>query len=178
MRKIILLMILVLITAFMATGCARQATVEERGERAKGTERVTEEEARRMAQMPKEDVTGRYIEDKQMTAEFDDIHFDFDKYTIKDDAKSTLREFASWLSKKNAKAIIEGHCDERGTDEYNLGLGDRRANSTKQYLVASGVSSGKIETISYGEERPQCTEKSEGCWYRNRRAHFVILLPK
>jgi peptidoglycan-associated lipoprotein len=180
MRKIILLMIVGLLIAFMAIGCAKTTTVEEpdKGAKMAGTETVTEEGAQKMAQMPKEDVTGKYMEDATLTAEFNDIYFDFDMYNIKDESKSTLRNLSSWLSQRNAKVIIEGHCDERGTDEYNLGLGDRRANSTKQYLVAAGVTSNNIETISYGEERPQCTEKNESCWSRNRRAHFVILLPK
>jgi peptidoglycan-associated lipoprotein len=125
-----------------------------------------------------EDITGKYIEDTKLSANFDDVYFNFDKYNIREDAKPTLRDLASWLSQKDAKVIVEGHCDERGTDEYNLGLGDRRSNSTKQYLVASGVSSNKIETISYGEEKPLCTQKSEGCWSKNRRAHFIVLLPK
>lgn len=178
MRKIILLMIVGILIAFMAIGCASTTKPDEgdTGSTTTGTTTVTEDGKQRMEQMPKEDVSGKYIETQ--TTEFNDIYFDFDMYNIKDESKSTLKDLSSWLSENNAKVIIEGHCDERGTDEYNLGLGDRRANSTKQYLVATGVSSNKIETISYGEERPQCTDKNESCWTKNRRAHFVILLPK
>ena len=71
-------------------------------------------------------------------------------------------------------ATIEGHCDERGTNEYNLALGERRANAAQSYLVSLGVGQARLRTLSYGEERPVCTESTEGCWQRNRRAHFVI----
>ena len=74
-----------------------------------------------------------------------------------------------------AKILIEGHCDDRGTNEYNLALGDRRAKSVRDYLVALGIASNRIETISYGEEEPLCTDQTEECWAKNRRAHFIIL---
>jgi peptidoglycan-associated lipoprotein len=107
---------------------------------------------------------------------FKDIHFDFDKYDIKDEDKETLRRIADWLIEHpSVKLIIEGHCDERGTNEYNLGLGDRRANAAKEYLVSLGVSPSRIQTVSYGEERPLCTEHNESCWWKNRRAHFVVI---
>jgi peptidoglycan-associated lipoprotein len=104
-----------------------------------------------------------------------DIHFDFDKSNIRPDAAKTLDANASWM-KSNPKHLIlvEGHCDERGTNEYNLALGERRAKSTMNYLVAQGVESRRITIISYGEERPQCTAKSEACWAQNRRAHFLV----
>ncbi len=107
--------------------------------------------------------------------EFSDIHFDFDKYDIRDDAKPVLEKLAQWL-KNNPKArvLIEGHCDERGTNQYNLALGERRASATKNYLMALGISSSRIDTVTYGEERPLCREQTEECWQLNRRAHFVI----
>jgi peptidoglycan-associated lipoprotein len=74
-----------------------------------------------------------------------------------------------------ARLSIEGHCDERGTNEYNLALGDRRAKAVKDYLTSLGVASGRMDVISYGEERPACTDQSEACWAKNRRAHFVVL---
>jgi peptidoglycan-associated lipoprotein len=114
-----------------------------------------------------------YIEEKIV---FEDIHFDFDKYDIRPDAKPLLQGAASWLRKNTfAKILIEGHCDERGTNQYNLALGDRRAKETKDYLTALGLVSDKIEMVSYGEEKPLCTEKTEECWAKNRRVHFVIL---
>jgi len=103
-----------------------------------------------------------------------DIHFDFDKYNIRPGDAKILDANASWL-KSNAGnlLLIEGHCDERGTNEYNLALGERRAKSTMNYLVAQGVQASRITIISYGKERPLCPEHNEGCWARNRRAHFL-----
>lgn len=113
---------------------------------------------------------------KELQTRIQDIHFDFDKYDIRDDAKPVLKEVSAILSRdKNIKVIIEGHCDERGTNEYNLGLGDRRANSAKEFLVSLGIPSSKIETISYGKEKPLCIEQTEECWAKNRRAHFVFV---
>jgi len=102
------------------------------------------------------------------------IHFDFDKYNIKPEWVPTMKANAEWLQKNpNVKIVIEGHCDERGTSEYNIGLGDRRAKSAKAYLVNLGVDGNRISTISYGEERPVCTAHNESCWWQNRRAEFV-----
>lgn len=107
--------------------------------------------------------------------EFKDVLFDFDKYNIRQDAREVLDAIASWLSKnRNINVLIEGHCDERGTNEYNLALGEKRANAAKNYLVAKGITTTRMSTISYGEEKPACTESNESCWQRNRRAHFVI----
>jgi peptidoglycan-associated lipoprotein len=104
-----------------------------------------------------------------------DIHFDFDKSDIRADAAKTLDANASWMkTNANNLILIEGHCDERGTNEYNLALGERRARSTMNYLVAQGVQASRITIISYGEERPGCTEKTEACWQKNRRAHFLV----
>jgi len=105
-----------------------------------------------------------------------DIHFDFDRYDVKNEDKPILRAIADWMIENpDARLLIEGHCDERGTNEYNLGLGDRRAKSTKDYLVTLGVSADRLQTVSYGEEKPLCTESTEECWAKNRRAHFVVL---
>ncbi len=100
----------------------------------------------------------------------DTVHFDFDKYDIRDEDRTTLQRQAAWLAKyPSVRVTVEGHCDERGTREYNLALGARRANAVKEYLVSVGVSSARIDTISYGKERPICTESSEDCWAQNRR---------
>jgi peptidoglycan-associated lipoprotein len=108
-------------------------------------------------------------------AELRDIHFDFDKYDIRPSDAKTLDANASWLkSNPGHLVLIEGHCDERGTNEYNLALGERRAKSTMNYLVSQGVQANRITIISYGEERPACTEKTEDCWAKNRRAHFLV----
>lgn len=105
-----------------------------------------------------------------------DIHFDFDRYDVRSDARSTLQQNADWLrANPAAKVEVEGHCDERGTTEYNLALGAKRAKAAKDYLVSLGVSADRLSTISYGEELPLCRESNETCWARNRRAHFVVL---
>jgi peptidoglycan-associated lipoprotein len=115
-------------------------------------------------------------EEARMRAFVDEhIHFDFDKYDLKPKAMMILDEKASYLREHpEVRVLIEGHCDERGTNEYNLALGDRRANSAKNYLVRSGVAESRITTISYGEEQPLCMEKAESCWWRNRRAQFQV----
>jgi peptidoglycan-associated lipoprotein len=105
----------------------------------------------------------------------DTVHFDYDKYAILDADKGTLQRQASWLSKYPAvRVTIEGHADERGTREYNLALGARRANAVKEYLVSIGVSAARVDTISYGKERPICSESTEACWAQNRRGVTTI----
>jgi peptidoglycan-associated lipoprotein len=105
----------------------------------------------------------------------DTVHFEYNAYAVKDDDKTTLQRQAAWLQKYPAvRVTVEGHCDERGTREYNLALGARRANSVKEYLVSLGVSSARVDTISYGKERPICTESDESCWAQNRRGVTVV----
>lgn len=106
--------------------------------------------------------------------EVQDAYFDFDKSDIRPDARANLTKSADFLRANSSINIsIEGHCDERGSVAYNLGLGDRRANATKDFLVSAGISSERIKTISYGKERPFCTEHGEPCWQDNRRGHLV-----
>ena len=105
----------------------------------------------------------------------DTVHFGYNEYSIQDTDKAVLGRQAAWLAKYPAVRIsVEGHCDERGTREYNLALGARRANAVKEYLVSQGVSTGRLETISYGKERPVCTDSNEGCWAQNRRGVSVV----
>jgi peptidoglycan-associated lipoprotein len=104
-----------------------------------------------------------------------DIRFDFDKYDIRPEDAPILKENAALLKKySKVKIQIEGHCDERGTNEYNLALGERRANSTKTYILTLGIPSDRISTISYGEEKPLDPGHNEEAWAKNRRAHFII----
>jgi peptidoglycan-associated lipoprotein len=104
-----------------------------------------------------------------------DIHFDFDKYAIRPRDAEILKANARWLrASQDTLVLIEGHCDERGTEEYNLALGERRAKAAADYLVAQGIAMSRITTVSYGKERPQCTNHSEACWAKNRRAHFLV----
>ena len=102
------------------------------------------------------------------------IYFDFDRYDIRPEDARTLEADAAWLKSNNVLILIEGQCDERGTDEYNLALGDRRARSAMNYLVSHGVTSDRITIVSYGEQRPLCRESAEGCWARNRRDMFLV----
>ena len=97
------------------------------------------------------------------------------KYELRDDARAALATDAEWLKKyATVQILIEGYCDERGTNEYNLALGERRANSAKDYLMSLGIDAGRVKTVPYGEERPSCKEPNEACWTKNRRAHLVI----
>lgn len=105
----------------------------------------------------------------------EDIYFDFDKSNLKPAAQENLLRKAEFLrANPDITVTVEGHCDERGTNEYNLALGDRRAESAKSFLVNLGISASRLTTISYGEERPLCTQQNEECWARNRRDHFVV----
>jgi peptidoglycan-associated lipoprotein len=105
-----------------------------------------------------------------------DIHFAFDSSELDETARGTLRDNGNWLKEhRQAKGEVEGHCDERGTVEYNLALGAKRARAAKDYLVALGVSADRLTTISYGEELPLGHEHTEECWQKNRRAHFVVV---
>jgi len=106
---------------------------------------------------------------------FTDIHFDFDKSFIREDAKPALQKVAEYLKKTpGASVLIEGHCDERGTPEYNMALGERRAASAKSYLVSLGVKGGSLSTVSFGEEKPVDPGHNEEAWAKNRRAHIVL----
>jgi len=105
-----------------------------------------------------------------------DVFFDFDRYDLSADARGILRGNAEWLKNNpSARVDVEGHCDERGTNDYNLALGAKRAQAAREYLVSLGIAPDRLSTTSYGEEIPVCQERSEGCWRQNRRARFVIV---
>lgn len=108
------------------------------------------------------------------TPDLSAVHFDFDRYDIKPEDQAILNRNAAWLlDHPNTFVKIEGHCDSRGTLDYNLALGDKRAHAIKSYLISLGVDSSKISPISYGEERPLCPERNESCWSQNRRGEFL-----
>lgn len=105
-----------------------------------------------------------------------DVHFAYDAFDLSSEARDILRSNNDWLkSNPQAKVEVEGHCDERGTSEYNLALGAKRAKAARDYLVSLGISVERLSTISYGEELPLCHEANESCWEQNRRAHFLVL---
>jgi peptidoglycan-associated lipoprotein len=102
-----------------------------------------------------------------------DVFFEYDKAEIRSEMVNVLMSNATWLkANSNVRINIEGHCDERGSEEYNLGLGDRRANAVKEFLLNQGIAASRMSTVSYGEERPVCREQTEACYEKNRRAHF------
>ena len=106
-------------------------------------------------------------------AKIGDIHFNYDKYNLDKDAKDKLHQISDLMLKNpDVKVMIEGRCDERGTEEYNLSLGDKRANAAKNYLAALGVAADRVSTVSYGKDKPLCTEHNEKCWAVNRSDHF------
>jgi peptidoglycan-associated lipoprotein len=112
--------------------------------------------------------------DELFLKEVRDAYFDLDKADIRPDAREALAHTGEFLrSHPEVKVAIEGHCDERGSTEYNLTLGDRRAAAVKQYLVSLGITADRMSTVSYGKEKPVCMESNEGCWQKNRRGHFV-----
>jgi len=132
-------------------------------------ERLKEEEGEITPQVAREAET-------KAVPQLGDIHFDFDKSDIRADSREILQKNADWLQNNpDIKIQIEGHCDERGTAEYNLALGERRAMSTKKYLISLGISADRIYTISYGEELPIDPNHSEDAWSKNRRAHFLVI---
>ena len=105
-----------------------------------------------------------------------EVFFSFDRYDLEGEARETLKVNADWLKRNSTTRIeIEGHCDERGTNDYNLALGAKRAQAAKDYLVTLGIATEQLSTISYGEEIPVCKEQNESCWRQNRRARFVIV---
>jgi peptidoglycan-associated lipoprotein len=130
---------------------------------------ITEEELSRAEQERR-----RAAAQEAVAAHLQDIYFDFDSYTIRSDDLPILKKMADWLTANQAiKLTVEGHCDERGTTEYNLALGQKRAEAAKDYLVKSGVSAGRIRTVSYGKEAPVDQGHTEEAWVKNRRAHFA-----
>jgi len=162
-----------------------RAEKEAREARERELARIKEEEAKQsLAQKQKEfektlvpkkqpGIEGEILESKLLK----DIYFDLDRYDIHPKEAEILKENAAILQRlPNAKIQIEGHCDERGTNEYNLALGQRRANSTKNYLISLGIAASRISTISYGEERPLDPGHNEEAFAKNRRAHTIILI--
>lgn len=104
-----------------------------------------------------------------------DVSFDLDQAVIRDDGRSTLQRNADWMKRwATTRVMVEGHCDSRGSSEYNLGLGERRASAVKDYLVSLGIPGDRITSVSKGKEQPVCMEETEACWAQNRRGHFII----
>ncbi|OGP87755.1 MAG: peptidoglycan-associated lipoprotein [Deltaproteobacteria bacterium RBG_16_47_11] len=201
-KKSFSLFIIILCLGLFLAGCPKKTVVVSRDQRsvqrseeaarlerereakeAKGRElaRLREEELKKptggelersLVTKKEPGIEGEVFESKMLK----DIHFDFDKYDVRRVDEEILKENAAWLKNNpKMKIQIEGHCDERGTVEYNLALGERRASNTKKYLVFLGIPPDRISTISYGEERPLDKGHHEEAWDKNRRAHIVVL---
>jgi peptidoglycan-associated lipoprotein len=152
---------------------------EDEADKAKKRVRIKEQESseQELREKALKEEEARRLKEASDKAHFEseDIYFEFDQYLLSDTAKQNLNKKAQWL--KNfpaAKALIEGNCDERGSAEYNLALGQKRADSAMQYLVSLGISANRLSSISFGKEKPLDTGSSEAAWAKNRRAHFVL----
>jgi peptidoglycan-associated lipoprotein len=186
-----LMLILTLWIAFSASSCAKKkissepaASTAEEEARKRAEAEARQREIERQKALKEEDLRdesfGEGLADQRtMSAksrfENEDIYFEFDSVRLAPQAQEVLNRKAQWLrANPEMTVIIEGHCDNRGTNEYNLALGEGRAQSAKGYLVDLGIESSRLNTISYGEERPLENAQTEDAWAKNRRAHFVI----
>lgn len=170
-----------IMAAMICVGCVRQATTTLTGgptgaaQGAAGSSGPNDGSGSRQAPAAKSGAArvapGQFAE----AAQLGDVHFEFDKYEIGPDQAKVLDATADWLrTESRVLVLVEGHCDERGTAEYNVALGDRRAKATMNYLVAHGVAKTRLSALSYGEQRPACDQHTEQCWAKNRRAHFRV----
>ncbi len=175
-----LMAILLLATVALSAGCKKKAPTSTVDARPPVSSKPAETEvAPPPSTAPRGDVTADVL--KQDVTELNkkgyltDAYFDYDQSDLREDARTALAADAEWLKKyPTVQVLIEGYCDERGTGAYNLALGDRRANAAKEYLVSLGIDASRLRTVSYGEERPFCSESNESCWQQNRRAHLLI----
>jgi peptidoglycan-associated lipoprotein len=165
-----------------AAGCAPSATKPEPGAAAAPAKPAEQSPGEGQRGATGESTTGQSSLDELQKGKpptsgpLKDIYFSFDRYDLEGEARETLKVNADWLKRNPVARIeIEGHCDERGTNEYNLALGAKRAQAAKDYLITLGISTERLSTISYGEEIPVCREQNESCWHQNRRARFVVI---
>ena len=182
-----LVLVLIIFVGFLAPSCGKKELKSEPVMSEDEARRRAEEEARKREQERQAAIREEELREDQLLAESqrtqsaremfenEDILFEFDSASLSVEAQEILRAKAEWLRENpRARVMIEGHCDERGTNEYNLALGDRRAYSARAFLVDLGIDDARLTTISYGEEQPIDSRSSEEAWAKNRRAHFVI----
>jgi peptidoglycan-associated lipoprotein len=175
-RRIFMIGVVVLLSLFAIWGCPKKAQVTTKPEApAAKAEPATEQKAEPMKEEAKPAAKDETMEHAaHAAAGLQAIYFDFDRSFVRDDAKATMKANAEWLkANPKVKVKIEGNCDERGTKEYNQALGQRRAASAKKYLTDMGISANRISLISYGKEKPACSESTEGCWQKNRRDDLI-----
>ena len=189
--------LIVCFSVMVMTGCAKKSAVKDQqavsSEEQAAVDRAKAEadakaradrEARLAAEQKAQEAETKVAPQAEAAAAkeemtFKDVLFDFDKFSLKPESRDTLKELAAWLTKNKGKSVlIEGNCDERGTTEYNLALGERRAKEAMKYLVELGVDAKRIKTISYGKERPLDPGHTEEAWAKNRRDHFVVTSTK
>ncbi|OGC92004.1 MAG: peptidoglycan-associated lipoprotein [candidate division Zixibacteria bacterium RBG_16_48_11] len=169
MSKLKYLTVVLIGLALLAGGCKKGTKLEPAVEK---PPQKTEEPVQK--EQPPQPVQEPQVSKREII--FQKIHFDFDKYNLRPDAITALNENAKVLMENpTVKMRIEGHCDERGTVEYNLALGEKRAQAAKEYLVKLGVSAGRVETISYGKEKPVAFGTNEDAWAKNRRDEFAVI---
>ena len=182
-----LVLVLIIFVGFLAPSCGKKELKSEPVMSEDEARRKAEEEARKREQERQAAIREEELKEDQLRTESErvqsaremfeneDILFEFDSASLSVEAQEILRAKAAWLRENpRARVMIEGHCDERGTNEYNLALGDRRAFSSKSFLVDLGIADSRLTTISYGEEQPVDSRSTEDAWTQNRRAHFVI----
>jgi len=183
-RKVLIVFLLV-----VAVGCAKKytkpseeagapdETVKEEMVTPEGVDEMDEEVVEEVVDLEADDVEETAISvEEQAKSVFKDVLFDYDKYDIKAADRTILNDVAVFLNdNRGLNIVVEGHCDERGTNEYNLALGEKRAKAAKNYLVSLGISPERMIIITFGEEKPVCTEQDDSCWQQNRRAHFVVV---
>ena len=169
----------VALLALVSTGCARMMAQSEEG--TASSDGMSGSSGSGGSGMSRAGRSGGGMAERPPVKEFHpatemvDVHFEFDRYDIRAEDESVLESNAAWLrTNKGYLVLIEGHTDERGTSEYNVALGERRAKTAQNYLVSHGIDSRRISIISYGEHRQLCTDSTENCWAKNRRAHFRI----
>ncbi len=176
--------IIAVIFVFISSGCKQSVVTKPEAKEQAPQQKELQQAPKtkvpdKIAEQKVESIDSKDLQSKQPRERdgmFQDIRFDYDQYDIRDSFKPAAKSVADWLQNNpGTRLLIEGHCDERGTNEYNLALGDRRAKAVKDYLSALGIAAKRVDTISYGEEKPLCTMQEEECWSKNRRAHFVIL---
>jgi peptidoglycan-associated lipoprotein len=174
MKRLVLILAVVLMIASLI-GCAeKKVAAPPEQPVAKPSETMQKPESVTEKEVPSVQQDAMTSGAKELATKVSDVLFAFDKYDLDDAAKTTIKGLSAIMGKSNAKVIVEGNCDERGTKEYNLALGDKRANAAKQYLISLGIPSARIDTISYGKEKPLCAESTEECWTKNRRDHLVL----
>jgi len=185
----ITMMVAVLVCFLWMTGCAKKAIQQGDASGAQGAGTVQTAGAdgsqKAAAEKPKaepakaegeaKEQETKKVATKEAAVDLEDIHFDYDKSVLRPQDREILKRHADWLMKNtNTTALIEGNCDERGTTEYNLALGEKRANEAMKYLISLGIEKERLSIISYGEERPLDPGHDEAAWAKNRRDHFVI----